>query len=60
MTTEEWRPVVGSGTHVQARKTHYPAGHPYDDTNTYRTSRGRFCRTCRAARRPYAKKEIAA
>lgn len=31
-------------------KTHCPAGHPYDETNTYVTPKGkRMCRTCRRA-----------
>jgi hypothetical protein len=30
------------------KKTHCPAGHPYDEANTYRTPTGsRMCRTCR-------------
>jgi hypothetical protein len=38
---------VRHGTHVQARKTHCPQGHPYDEANTRRSSRGgRHCRTC--------------
>ncbi|MFF1686057.1 HNH endonuclease signature motif containing protein [Streptomyces sp. NPDC058254] len=33
-----------------ARKTHCPAGHPYDAANTYRRSNGsRRCRTCHLA-----------
>jgi hypothetical protein len=40
---------------TNARKTHCPAGHPYDEANTYlfRTPRGglgRQCRTCSVAR----------
>lgn len=36
----------------QAEKTHCPAGHPYDDENTYRYARSdgtteRHCRACR-------------
>lgn len=34
-----------------ARKTHCPAGHPYDDVNTYITPKGfRQCRMCRRQR----------
>jgi hypothetical protein len=37
---------IANGLHVQARKTHCPAGHPYD----YRDAGGtRRCRTCNAA-----------
>ena len=52
---------VRHGTHVEARKTHCPKGHPYDEQNTrwYRKpngGRGRRCRACVAeqARRYYA------
>jgi hypothetical protein len=31
---------------IAAAKTHCPAGHPYDETNTYRSGGKRFCRTC--------------
>lgn len=43
---------------VNARKTHCPAGHPYDEANTYRppgAPNSRMCRACmaiREARRP--------
>lgn len=42
---------VGSGrsglTHWNGRKTHCPAGHPYDEANTYHPpSGGRTCRAC--------------
>lgn len=30
----------------RANRTHCPRDHPYDDGNTRRTSRGRWCRTC--------------
>jgi hypothetical protein len=37
---------------VNARKTHCPAGHPYDENNTYVNSKGcRVCRACRRAKR---------
>lgn len=32
---------------VNARKTHCPQGHPYDETNTRRIGNHRFCRACR-------------
>lgn len=38
---------VRHGAHPQARKTHCPQGHAYDETNTYWIKRGgRACRTC--------------
>lgn len=34
----------------QSAKTHCPHGHPYDEANTYVTSKGyRYCRTCNRA-----------
>lgn len=39
------------GTNYERNKTHCPQNHPYDEANTYWTSRGwRQCRTCRATR----------
>ena len=40
-------------TAAHAAKTHCPAGHPYDEANTYRRPgyNGRTCRTCRHERR---------
>lgn len=41
------------GTDSQVRKTHCPAGHPYDENNTYRNgadNRSRACITCRKNR----------
>lgn len=41
----------GRGGEWNARKTHCPAGHPYDEANTYHPPRGgRRCRTCIAER----------
>ena len=38
---------VRHGTHVQARKTHCPQGHAYDEVNTYINRQGkRECRSC--------------
>lgn len=35
----------------QLRRTHCPAGHPYDEVNTYHTPKGkRACRQCAKAR----------
>lgn len=45
------RDGVAHGTNPQTRKTHCPAGHPYDAANTYlRGSGWRSCRVCLAAR----------
>lgn len=42
---------VVHGVHANARKTHCPSGHPYDEENT-RLYRGRrYCRACVSARR---------
>lgn len=39
--------AVAAGTNPQARKTHCPRGHPYDEANTYRQRNGgRVCRAC--------------
>jgi hypothetical protein len=47
---------------VQVRRTHCPAGHPYDEANTYRHSNGsRECLTCaRASARRRASRRRAA
>ena len=37
--------LVGA-ENVQGRKTHCPAGHPYDEKNTRRANGKRVCRTC--------------
>lgn len=48
---------IRNGLHVQARKTHCPQGHPYDEKNTYIHRHGvdgkanRICRTCLADRK---------
>lgn len=44
--------ILRSSNHVARRAavTHCPAGHPYDDANTYRAPNGtRKCRACKAA-----------
>ena len=38
-------------TALNARKTHCPRGHSYDDENTYISGGKRYCLTCRASRR---------
>ncbi|MDX3713446.1 HNH endonuclease signature motif containing protein [Streptomyces europaeiscabiei] len=47
------------GTNPNARKTHCPQGHPYDEANTYRLGRHRTCRTCAnaSARRRYRQRK---
>src|SRR4029077_16175248 len=51
-----------AGYPSQLKKTHCPAGHPYDDANTTRTNNGeRLCREClrlRASHRYYANLEV--
>ncbi|MFB6618901.1 HNH endonuclease signature motif containing protein [Streptomyces sp. NPDC056367] len=45
--------ILRSANHVARRAavTHCPAGHPYDDANTYRAPNNtRKCRACKAAR----------
>lgn len=37
-----------------ARKTHCPQGHPYDEANTYRYKTQRACRACQRERRAAA------
>ena len=40
------------GRHHCQKKTHCPAGHPYDETNTYTARSGsRMCKACGRARR---------
>lgn len=41
---------VVHGTHNNARKTHCPQGHSYDDENTLRSKGKRVCRTCKRER----------
>lgn len=41
---------VSKGRNWNASKTHCPAGHPYDETNTYHHTDGaRRCKECRRA-----------
>lgn len=39
-----------SVTTANARKTHCPRGHPYDEVNTYWNGHGRHCRICLKAK----------
>lgn len=49
VTPTENKRRSGSGA-FHARKTHCPAGHPYDEANTYISPLGhRHCRICRCA-----------
>lgn len=41
----------GRRVSANAKKTHCPQGHPYDDVNTYRHQSGRQCRECGRQRR---------
>lgn len=52
-TTGVQNVMRGNGVGARnARKTHCPQGHPYDEANTYRSPRGvRICRTCARDRR---------
>lgn len=50
--SENAQDQLAHGTHPQASKTHCPAGHPYDDENTY-IYPGRAHRGCRACRREW-------
>ena len=54
--------AIAHGTHPQARKTHCPQGHAYDEDNTYVSPRGgRGCAECRrAAVRAYRARKRAA
>ena len=47
---ENTRRQLAAIGHHNARKTHCPSGHPYDEENTRYSSRGygRVCRICRA------------
>jgi hypothetical protein len=50
--TDEVNNLRGDGIRGRhARSTHCPAGHPYDEANTYRRpdGKGRECRRCRCA-----------
>ena len=38
--------AVAHGTHWQTAKTHCKHGHPFDEVNTGRTGRRRYCFTC--------------
>lgn len=40
------RDALRNGRNSNAAKTHCPAGHPYDDVNTFQSERGRDCREC--------------
>ena len=45
--SENMLDAVRNKTHVQARKTHCPRGHPYDEENTIKTAyNSRRCRGC--------------
>lgn len=52
--SENQKDLVRSGKHVHARKTHCPAGHSYDETNT---ALNRGARQCRECKRAYGRKQ---
>lgn len=50
---ENMHDVIRHGTSATARKTHCPAGHPYDEVNTYVHDGRRWCRACARVRYGY-------
>ena len=42
--------VVGASWQLNSDKTHCPHGHPFDETNTYRSKTQRQCRECNRQR----------
>jgi hypothetical protein len=52
--------MVRHGSHNNARKTHCPKGHVFDEANTFVSNKGyRECRTCkRAAGRRYCERKM--
>ncbi len=42
--------VDRDGPNANRVKTHCPAGHAYDEANTYRYRGGRYCRACKRLR----------
>lgn len=53
--------TLAHGHNRNAAKTHCPAGHPYDEKNTYRRAADpntRYCRACNAARVAARKKGL--
>lgn len=54
-TSRQWATGRGNAGVRQKEKTHCPAGHAYDERNTYLSSSGRrHCRACSRARRRLA------
>ena len=49
--SDNTRDMIRNGNHPQARKTHCPRGHEYDEENTYLHPRrnARVCKTCQRA-----------
>jgi len=45
------RDSVRKGRHRNSKRTHCPAGHPYDESNTYVYRGQRICKACRRKRR---------
>jgi hypothetical protein len=44
------RDMASKGRMANQQRTHCPQGHAYDDQNTYRHGRNRYCRACLAIR----------
>lgn len=44
--SENCQDVVRKGRNPYSNRTHCPKGHPYDEINTYRQGRKRYCREC--------------
>lgn len=55
-------PVTGAENMRRAAllRTRCPAGHPYDERNTYRSTSGRKCRSCHATAERVRRRRIAA
>lgn len=56
------RDMTSKGRSWQQRRTHCPAGHPYDEANTHRSGGRRFCRECNrlaTQRRRLRRRELA-
>lgn len=61
--SDNQRDSIRNGTHFASSKTHCPAGHPYNEDNTYVFTRngkqGRKCRMCHALKERFRRMERA-